>query len=153
MNNRSRSTLFLIEQLIVIAVFALCAAACARILTSAYFSANESRDLGNALHIAESGAECFKAAGGDIGKVAQVLGGVTISNFPEYGVSSAVVFYDSKWLVCKEDNADYRLLLAIERDPPPDLTLITGSLIVEKLTGDEIIALSIAARQGYEAKY
>jgi len=147
MNNRSRSTLFLIEQLIVIAVFALCAAACARILTSAYFSATESRDLGNALHVAESGAECFKAANGDLGKVAQVLGGSTESNYPEYGASSAVVYYDSQWHVCAEDNADYRLLLITERDPPPDLTLIKGSLIVEKLTGEEIISFTVAARR------
>jgi len=147
MNNRSRSTLFLIEQLIVIAVFALCAAACVRILTAAYFSARESRDLSNALHTAESGAESFKATGGDVRKVSEILGGVTRSNFPEYGASSVIVYFNSDWVVCDEGSANYKLLLVTGQDPPPDTSLITGSLSVEKLTGEEIIAFTVAARR------
>jgi len=46
MVRRSRSTLFLMEQLIVIAVFAICAAACVKILTTSYFMAKQTRDTG-----------------------------------------------------------------------------------------------------------
>ena len=144
--NRSRSTLFLIEQLIVIAVFALCAAACVRILADAYITANESRDLSNALLVAESGAESFKAAGGDIGLVARLLGG-TIG---AAGSSNAVtVFYDKQWNACTEESAQYILSLTCD-DPQAQSSLLEGELLVaKKTTGDfivEIISLTVVAR-------
>ena len=105
MNTRSRATLFLIEQLIVIAVFAICAAACVKILTSAYFTANESRDTSNAILIAENGAEVFKAVSGDLGRTAEILGGVPAN---VDGSDAAVVYYDNHWRNCGEENAVFR---------------------------------------------
>ena len=142
MNVRSRSTLFLIEQLIVIAIFALCAAACAKILTAAYFSAADSRDLSNALHIAESGAESFKATGGDTGKVAEILGGVSGS---VDGADAAIVYYNDRWLACGEDSACYRLRLIKGAPDTGGGRPVYGELSIEKLTGEPIIALTVAA--------
>ena len=144
MNNRSRSTLFLIEQLIVIAVFALCAAACTRILTAAYFSARDSRDMSNALHAAESAAESYKATGGDIGKVAEIMGGISGS---VDGSKAAIVYYDDQWFVCSEGNASYKLLLVNERLLTDDAQLLSGELSVEKLSGEAILAFTVAARR------
>jgi type II secretory pathway pseudopilin PulG len=142
MNNRSRSTLFLIEQLIVIAVFAICAAACARILTAAYFNATESKALSNAIIAAENGAESFKAASGDIGRVAEILGG-TYGIID--GVLTAIVYYDDNWQVSGHTDAHYFLrLVGSSPDAPPTL-LMTGELSVEMLTGEEIIAFPVAA--------
>jgi len=147
MNNRSRSTLFLIEQLIVIAVFALCAAACARILTAAYFSARDSRDLSNALNAAENGAEAYKATGGDVSKVAEVLGGIIDKTG---GADAAIVYYDSAWTVCGEGSAKYRLLLKNGGALDDSAYLSAGELSVEKLTGEEIVAFTVAAREASE---
>ena len=142
MNNRSRSTLFLIEQLIVIAVFALCSAACVRILVDSYFTAINSRDLSNALLAAESGAESFKATGGNVGLVAELMGGVSGS---VGGSDAAVVYYDDHWNVCGESGASYKLSLVCN-EPAVSARLFEGELSVEKITGEGLISLTVIAR-------
>jgi len=146
MNVRSRSTLFLIEQLIVVAVFAICAAACVRIITSAYYAARDSRDVNNAIHAAESGAECFKAVAGDIVKTVSILGG-------EVGGAGdteiAFVYYDSKWQVCAKTDADASYMMQLTGACTPlnngSSLLVSGELSVTRLTGEELIAFPIAA--------
>ena len=59
---RSRSTLFLMEQLIAIAVFAICAAVCVKILFVAHQKTVDAVDTRYALIIAENAAEIFKAS-------------------------------------------------------------------------------------------
>jgi len=145
MSMRSRSTLFLIEQLIVIAVFAICAATCARILTTAYFNARDSKDLSNAILAAENGAEVFKATGGVPGRVAQMLGGVTAM---VDGAPAAIIYYDKQWTVCGEDDAFYRLLLVVGGPESGLPQLLSGDLTVEKLTGEEILAFPVMVRRG-----
>jgi len=143
MNKRSRSTLFLIEQLIVIAVFAICSAACARILTSAYLTAKESKDLSNAILIAENAAESYKAVAGDIGKVVELLGGTADKS--GNGVT-AIIYYNKHWQVCEKEEADYSLHLINKGPETRSPTLLSGEIRVEKLTGQELTTFSIAAR-------
>jgi len=141
-HSHSRSTLFLIEQLIVIAVFALCAAACVKILTSAYFMAGDSRDASNAGIVAESCAESFKAAGGDMAKVAGLLGG---SAYQADGAPAVTVYYDKQWKVCGEDLAYYSLRMIKANPDGQSALLTTGDLSVEKMTGEVILAFSVTA--------
>ena len=89
MNTRSKSTLFLIEQLIVIAVFAISAAACITILTSAYFTSVESRDIKNAILVAENVAETFKATNGSPESIAGLLG------YDYINITSSLINIDS----------------------------------------------------------
>jgi len=144
MTHRSKSTLFLIEQLIVIAVFAICAVACISILTAAYFNAIDTKATNHSIIIAESSAEVFKAVGGDPVAVADFLGGTTVT-----GATGAVVmvYYDSTWQVCSRDNASFVLSLVVDahRDPG-DYSLVTGRLSIERVTEEELISLTIAAR-------
>ena len=139
MNRRSGSTLFLMEQLIVVATFAICAAACIKILTASYIMAADASDISNAIRAAETGAECYKAVSGDIGEMARILGGgaVVID-----GASAAVIYYDKDWTACEEQDAYYMLRL-ISGKPGP-AALLSGELSVEKLTGEEILAFSVA---------
>jgi len=143
MTYRSRSTLFLIEQLIVIAVFAICAAACIRILTAAYFNAVDSRDVSNAMIVAENGAEVFKATGGDTAAVVKALGGV-------YDNTSGLqqVYYDKSWQVCGETDAYYTLSVysAVTRAYHAPLQLYIGELNVDKISGENLVKLPMAAR-------
>jgi len=145
MTHRSKSTLFLIEQLIVIAVFAICAVACISILTSAYFTANDSKAAGHAILVAESGAEVFKATGGDTAAVADILSGYNGS--AGSGASFVSVYYDSFWQVCGESGASYILHISAQTAPGVnDITLVTGELSVEKITGEGLVSFSVAAR-------
>ena len=141
--NRSRSTLFLMEQLIVIATFAVCAAACIKILAASYFMATETRNMSNAIRAAENSAECYKAVSGDVEKTAQIMGGIPINID---GADAAIVYYDSNWRVCGEQGAVY-LLRLVDTSPETGLAaLASGDLSVEKLTGEEILAFSVATR-------
>lgn len=142
MGSRSKSTLFLIEQLIVIAVFAICSAACIRILTSAYFFAIDSRELSRALLAAESGAECYKAAAGDVFIVAELLGGVSGN---ADGAEAAFIYYDRNWRVSGESDAQYILrIINVNSDYLPS-SHVSGDLSVIKLDGDEILSFAVAA--------
>jgi len=142
MNNRSRSTLFLIEQLIVIAVFAICAVACVSILATAFFYASDSNAAGHALVAAESGAEIFKASGGDFAAVADKLGGAAEVT------GSVVVYYNKAWQVCGIADARYFLhLMSVAPDGSPGSELIAGEMLVAKITGEELVAFPVAARE------
>ena len=145
MTHRSKSTLFLIEQIIVIAVFAICAAACVRILTAAYFTANDTQATSNAVLKAESAAETFKATNGDIDAIASILGGT--SGTAADGVAGVAVYYDSSWQVTTEGNASYHLGLAIyPPENPSDTHLLNGEVWVVKITGEGLVSFPVSTR-------
>ena len=144
MRYRSKSTLFLIEQLIVIAVFAICATACVRILTNAYFYAVDARDVSNALHAAESSTESFKAVGGDFAKAAELMGGSVDS---VEGAAVLVVYFDESWKVIGGGDASYILRLTGAGPEPQAAQLFSGSLSVERVTGEELVSFPVAVRR------
>jgi len=148
MTNRSKSTLFLIEQLIVIAVFAICAVACISILTAAYFNANDSKALSHAVLKAESAAEVFKVTGDDFSAMADILGGTTtVTGLGTAGVSVVAVYYDNTWKVSSETNAYYVLNLIIESvQNIGNHDLIQGNVNVGKVTGEEILTLKVSVK-------
>ena len=141
MSFRSKSTLFLIEQLIVIAVFAICATACVRIVTNAYFYAVDSRDISNALFAAESAADSFKASAGDIIETATLLGGFTINHS---GTAALVVYYNDIWQVSGESDAHYTLRLTSGQSGDVPSRLITGELTVTRGYGVELVSFPVA---------
>ena len=148
MNQRSKSTLFLMEQLVVIAVFAICASACVRILSSAYLNARNSNDVNNAIKIAESGAECFKAVAGDIAKTAEILVGEAAKadgGIGKEGISAeATVYYDKHWQVCGKDGAYYVFCLTNGNLEPSSPLLVSGEILVKRISGESLIAFNTA---------
>ena len=142
MKHRSKSTLFLMEQLVVIAVFAVCAAACVKILTHSYLTSKEANDLSNAILAAENGAESYKAAGGDIAKAAFILGGIERDID---GKSTAIVYYNNTNGVCTEADSVYVLRL-ISDSPGAESSLSSALLEIEKNTGEELLTLTVTAR-------
>ena len=74
MRTPSRTNLFLLELILVILFFSLCAAVCTGVFAAAKQTADRSRDLGSAVLLAESAAECFKASSGDLDACAAYLG-------------------------------------------------------------------------------
>jgi len=149
MTHRSKSTLFLIEQLIVIAVFAICAVACISILTAAYFNANDSKATSHAILKAESAAEVFKATGGNEHAIMDILGGTHGEKF-NYSVRqfypAVTVYYDSFWQVSSEENASFVLFITFVPSNTGFDRFIMSELSVERITGEELVAFPLAAR-------
>ena len=148
MNIRSKSTLFLIEQLIVVAVFAISAAACITILASAYFTSVETRELRNALLVAENVAETFKATNGSADTIATILGCErTITTRSQNNNLVTTIYYDYDWQITYLSLAYYKLELTQPvTTPGTSFDVISGELVVSTLSGDEILSFPVAAR-------
>ena len=149
MSTRNKSTLFLIEQLIVVAVFAICAVACISILTSSYFFAYDSAGTSRALIEAQNAAEIFKATGGDFQTVADLMGGV-VHNDSSSGHVLLSVFYDRNWQVVSYEHARGFVLHIEEVLTLADTassSLALGELSVLRVSGDSLISFPLAARE------
>ena len=143
MTQRSKSTLFLIEQLIVIAVFAISAVACVSILSTAFFYTNDSSATRHALIRAESSAEVYKATGGDFSAVASAMGGVVRQS--ESDADIVVVYYDSNWQNSDEANAGFVMTLKADTSwNPYDFEFTAANLVIERITGEELLTLELA---------
>ena len=86
----TKSGLFAIELLIAVGGFSLCAAICVGLFVRSEIISQDSADLNQAVTAARSASECFKAAGGDLQRTAELTGGE---------VSNGVLFleFDGDW--------------------------------------------------------
>lgn len=149
MSRHSRSTLFLMEQLVVILIFAICAAACVKIFVESYLMERRALDVSNALLSAQSAAECFKASAGDAEKAAALLGGNSARDAKNNAVS---VFYDGAWDVENWSQSKLPLEPAfILRIIPKDgghPSLAYADVTVSTYADDEeLVTLTVAARR------
>ena len=143
----SKSTLFLMEQLIVILIFSFCAAICVKIFVVSFMVVSDVNDTTNALRIAQNGAECYKAVSGDAEYAASILnGGVSVSKDDS---GNSVVYYNENWAACEKAEAVYILKFTEDKgkyaEESVSETLLFNNISVEKITGEEITALTVAA--------
>ena len=142
MAGRSKSTLFLMEQLVVIAVFAICAAVCVYILVISHLMTVDSVDTRNALLVAESAAESYKAFNGDTGRVAEVLFDNNLGQFFPDGV---VVYYCSDWRPASEALAAF--VLRLEKGDVVSSVQLADITVSRILTDDELVNLTVGVRR------
>ena len=133
---RSKSSLFLLEQLFVIAIFAICAVVCARIFIESHIIASASADLNNAMIVAKSGAESFRAASGDLTFTAALLG--ESSNITD---NEVWVYFDAGWRLSSAENALYTLRLSLM--PEEAYSSLIFSLVTVERLGDGALAGNI----------
>ena len=135
---KSKSTLFLIEQIIVIAVFAICAAVCVRIIVSAYVMTTDAVDLRNALTIAESAAEAVKALDGNASYVGAVLTPGSISGSHSHGMETIMTFYYENFvleIILRDEGALVLADIAVSR-PGDENALVTLSTVARRRLTD-----------------
>ena len=110
MNERvrpTRSGLFTIELLVAVGVFTLCAAVCVGLFVRSEVISRDSADLNKAVTEAQRVAECFKAAGGDLSRTAQLVGCAP-------GETALTVCYDADWQRLDTDTGEvFRLDLEV----------------------------------------
>jgi len=130
MINRSKSSLFLIEQLVTIAVFAICAVACLKIISTAYFYSRDSRDVSFATITAKYIAEVFKEAPEEF-----------ITAMADY-----TLYFDSDWRRTHSSDAPFIAVFESSNITVyPSHSLIEGNISVKRANNDELIALNVAA--------
>lgn len=89
----SKTGLFLMEIIIMLLFFTLCAAVCMRMFAAAQVNSDYSRDLSEASLRAQSVAECYKAAEGDLGATAELLG----LGQDALAGETLTIYYDPAW--------------------------------------------------------
>lgn len=90
MNNRGKSGLFLMELMIALLIFALCACVCVAIIAKASANLTESRDMSNALILSQNHAELIKSGKETEGKTdyySEDLAAASKDNSVYYSVS------------------------------------------------------------------
>lgn len=92
MKKSGKSSLFLMELMIALLIFAVCACVCASIIANAWVDIRESRDMGNAVIIAQNEAELIK-------------GGLSKEN--------KTVYFDDKLSETAQENAVYSVVSTI----------------------------------------
>ena len=141
----SGSGLFLVELIIGLLVFALASAICLEIFVGSHRISNETSRLNNAVVLAQNGAECFKASGGDLRETAMLMRGYL------YTDDAVLKYFDSNWnpvfgILFDADgrvtNADY--VLEIRRFFGQS-GYITGKVIVSDVSGNVIFSIPVAA--------
>ena len=141
MGTRSRATLFLMEQLVVILVFALCAATCVRIFSGSYIMASESRDRKNALVIAESVAEVYKSVGGNLGQLTNFLQVYAVGDSEHLTLN-----YRSDLNPSTTGEAAYSVVLILSEGAATPETP-QHQLIVRNAAGTELLSFPVAAQR------
>jgi type II secretory pathway pseudopilin PulG len=102
--HRSGAALFLMELILVIGVFAAASAVCVQLFARAALISRQSTDLSRATLCAQSAAESFKAAGGDLPQVGLLLGAGELSG------GRLALGYDRDWLLAEGGAAPVYLL-------------------------------------------
>ena len=128
----TRSGLFMIELLIAVGVFTFCAAVCVGLFVRSERMSRDSADLTRAVGEARNVSECFKAAGGDLARTAELCGGTV-----DGGVLT--VSYTTGQNT-DDDTGECRVLLTAQTENGCP----TGTLAVRK-QGTELLSWTVAA--------
>lgn len=104
---RSKAPLAMMEQMVMLLVFALAAALClqAFVKSDSMSKNGEARD--RAVVLCQNAAEALGAAYGDFEETAELLG--VPSSYPGWGEEAAVLHYDEDWTLVDTDDCAYQL--------------------------------------------
>ena len=134
----TKSGLFAIELLIAVGIFSLCAAICMGLFVHSEVMSQEAADLNRAVSAARSAAECYKAAGGDLEKTAELTGGGVLD------AGTLFIEFDESWQPLPSGEAgDFELTIALDQTTDgQDIGYASALLEVKRYTrtGSEAVA-------------
>ena len=120
----SRSGLFLMEMIIVILFFSICAAICVNVFAKARVTADGARALNSAASRAANVAETYKAADGDIERAAQLLQSASGSDLESAeavaepdGSGSLTAVYEDMTIILSENSSGAADIKAYSSEP------------------------------------
>lgn len=130
---RSRAPLLLMEQMVMLAVFALAAALCLQAFVKSDGLSRESEARDRAAVVCQSAAEVIRHGGGDLARAAETLGG-------QYGQGLLWLDYDEDW--APDPEGVYRLTAQGMPGEMPGLCL--ARVAVEGEDGEVLFSINIA---------
>lgn len=139
--NESKAPLMLMEQVIMVLVFALVAAICIQAFALARTTSVQMGDRDRAVNVSQILAETVKACGGSMEKVCERLGG-------EPDGERLVFYYDSGWKEAAAEHASFSVVFAQEESGG---FCRYGRITVSDVSGQQEIFSMRVAWQGEEA--
>ena len=133
MEQKNKSTLALMEQVIMILVFAFTAAFCVQAFVKAELLSRQLEERDRAVNVCQTAAETVKALHGNMEKAAEQLDGCVQDN-------ALTLFFDENWERTIEEKASYLLRLYHKEE---SIYLATGEVTVSKKDGEEIFSLPV----------
>lgn len=136
LKTRSKSSLFLMELIIVLMFFSLCAAICMKVFATSKVKTDYARDLSQASFAAETVAEVYKEKNGEIDDVSKYFSTGTSEN------GTYKLFYDKQWNnVAEPEDGGYELSLVSNEDGRLREAVIKVSYIDKE---DDIFEIAVA---------
>ena len=134
MSTRSKTPLILIEMTIMLLVFAVAAAVCLRLFSSARDVSTGAEELGRACEWAQSAADCYRASGGDVAEAAGRLAATMPRSYMFF------LELDGDWRpVTGGGNASYKLSLGETGESSAHIDVVRAG------TGEVIFSLDTEA--------
>ena len=133
---RSKAPLAMMEQLVMVLVFALAAALCVRIFALSDRLSRESVTRDQAVSAVQNAAETLKACRGDCAEAARMLGGV-------WDGAAWSIAYDDGWTMMPAGEEGVYCLLAVPADSGQEL-LGMADVSASTWQGEELYSLSVA---------
>ena len=132
--NNSNTSLFLMELIIAVFFFSLCAAICVRLFFASHKMAEKTVNLNNAVTWSESLAETFTSTNGDIKELGKFYPTAVVSD------NSLILFFDENWdfLAGDSENASYEAILNTKIMPADDVYLDVAKYDI-RLKGNSVI--------------
>jgi len=131
---RSKTPLMLIEQIVMILVFALCAVICLQIFVKSYLISEHNEALAKAVLYAQNTAETLKSGGTDILK----------DSWDKYE-DVFVRFYDESWEeTSSEESAEYILAVKEEKTEIKGLGKCSVTVRQPSLEDDVLFSLNVS---------
>ncbi len=137
----SKSTLFLMELMIAILMFSLCAAVCLSLFGASRTMTDDSDNLNHAVALSKSAASCYKAANGDLTVTAQLMYGAEAGIVNET-TDKMIFYYDGHWNPAKHFVED-GFYLQIENDSKNDNLLREAMITVCHADQTQIFQLQV----------
>lgn len=132
---KSKAPLALMEQLVMLLVFALAAALClqAFVLSDQMSGRCEERD--RAVTAVQNAAEALKSCGGDLDAGVRILGGTSAGGQWQIG-------YDAGWKQTAVDQAVYQVLVVLK--PTEEPLLGSAEVLAQTVEGRQLFQLAVS---------
>ena len=132
---KNKAPLALMEQLVMLLVFALAAALClqAFVLSDQMSGRCEERD--RAVTAVQNAAETLKSCGGDLDAGVRILGGTSAGGQWQIG-------YDADWKQTAVDQAAYQVLVVLK--PTEEPLLGSAEVLAQTVEGRQLFQLAVS---------
>lgn len=130
--NKSKSSLFLMELILAILIFAITSAICIQIFVKAHIVSQETQELNQSVTLCTSAAELFYGYDGNLSKIQKQLDGLGLS---EAGTGSLTLYYDKDFMLCTKADGMYELSIINAKED----NLLNSDISIRKVDDTEDI--------------